>query len=273
MGRPKIVFKLSCLVVFWLSQHGAEAGQFLTPLQTQSIAPPGVLIPTNWHQGTSGITDPLVFQQFNPSLGTLDAVDVTMTATIRNDYTLTFVPTPITTTLFVATSATTDSSILADPVKRAMLTDGPTVTLFGPDGIAQIFGPPATRQPVDFVTLTKPSGTFSSTLPVTDPNFIPPTMTTASFSQHLDTSNAASLLPDFIGPGTVNLPVQATAFSSFFSDSGNGTGGVTTKANAIVTVQYLFVPEPTSAILAILGIGTSLLACQLRRRAVHRRGR
>src|SRR5208283_2162646 len=139
MGRSKIVFKLSCLVVFWLSQHGANAGQLATtPLQSQSIPPSGDLIATNWRPGTPGITDPLSFQQFNPNLGTLEDVDVTMTATIRNDYTLTFVSTPIITTIYVATSATSDPRILADPGKLHQLTDGPTVILNAPDGSTQI---------------------------------------------------------------------------------------------------------------------------------------
>ena len=273
MGRSKIVFKLSCLVAFWLAQHGADAGQILTPLQTQSIAPSGDLIATNWGPGTTGITNPLAFDQFNPSLGTLDAVYVTMSTTIRNDYMLKFPNTP--TTIYVATTATQDASILADPGKVAQLTDGPTVILFAPNG-AQIFGPPATRQPVDLVQMTQSSpGTWSSLLPITDPHYISPTMTQQSYQRTLDTSNASLLLPDFIGTGKVDLPLTATAFSSFFSSSGNGGGGVLTKANATVTIQYAYtvVPEPSSAILAILGIGTSLLACQLRRRAAHRRGR
>ncbi|MGO9597705.1 MAG: choice-of-anchor E domain-containing protein [Isosphaeraceae bacterium] len=274
MGRSKIVFKLFCLVAFWLSQHAADAGQILTPLQTQSIAPPGVLIPTDWGPGTTGIKDPLSFNQFDPRLGTLEAVDVTMSTTIRNDYILTFVPTPIETTLYVATSATSAPSILADPSQREKLTDGPTVILNAPDGIGQIFGPPATRQPVDFVTLTESSGTWQSQNPYA-PNFIPPTVTNLSLSRTLDTSNAPpSLLSEFTGTGKVDLPLTATAFSSFFTDSGNGSGTVLTTANATVTVQYVYsiVPEPSSAILAILGIGTTCLLFQLRRRAVQRRG-
>ena len=197
-----------------------------------------------------------------------------MSTTIRNDYMLTFVSTPITTTLYVATSRTSDPSILTDPVKRAQLTDGPTVILNGPDGLSQIFGPPATTQPVDFLQMTEPSGKWSSLLPITDPNYISPTMTEQSYSRTLDASNAGTLLPRFIGAGMVDLSLTATAFSSFFSDSGNGGGAVLTKANATVTIQYLYsaiVPEPASAILAILGIGTSLLACLLRR-TMRRRG-
>jgi len=150
------------------------------------------------------------------------------------------------------------------------LTDGPTITLFGPNGTTQIFGALATRQPVDFVQMTESSGTWDSRFPITNPNFIPPTMTTQSFSLRLTAADAPSLFPDFIGTGTVDLPVAATAFSSFHSNSGNGSGAVITTANAIVTIQYAYsaVPEPSSIILLGLGIGIIFLASsRLRRRA------
>jgi PEP-CTERM motif len=271
MRRRTVAFQLACLTVLSLFQHSAAGGE--TPLQTQSTSVG--LVATDWGPGTSGITDPLMFAQFNPSLGTLTAIDITLTTNIRNDYILNFPNTVPSTTLYVATSATSDPSVLADPAKRALLTDGPTVTLYGP-GNTQIFGAPATRQPVDFVELTKPGGppptnTYSSLLPVTNPNFIPPTITEQSYSRTLDPANA------FIGNGNVDLDVTATAFSSFFSSSGNGGGGVRTEANATVTLQYLFspassvVPEPSSAILLGLGIGIGILATRLRRRSTSRR--
>ncbi len=273
--RRTVGYQLVCVAALSMIQQSAAAGQVLTPVQTQSTSPPGVLVETNWGAGTGGITNPLTFSQFNPSLGTLNAVDLTLTVNIRNDYILTFVNTPIETTIYVATTNTTDPSILADPAKRALLTDGPTVTLFGPGGSSQLFGVPATEQPVDLVELTKPSGTFSSLLPITNPNFIPPTITQQSYSRTLDLANAPSLVSDFIGKGAVDLPVTATAFSSFFSDTGNGGGTVLTKAEAIVTVQYLFtpavvshtIPEPSSAVLLGLGAGIGLLAARWRRRA------
>jgi PEP-CTERM motif len=274
--RPRTVaFQLACLAVLSLFQHSAAGGQ-LTPLQTQSTSPPGVLFPTDWGSGTSGITDPLTFGQFNPSLGTLTAIDITLTTTIRNDYMLAFPNTVTPTTLYVATSAA-PLSVLLDPAQRALLTDGPTVTVYGPNGSStQIFGAPATTLPVDFVELTKPSGTFSSSLPVTNPNYIPPTIANSSYSRTLE-ANAGSLFSDFIGTGTVYLPVTATAFSSFYSSSGNGTGAVFTGANATVTIQYVYssdssVPEPSSAILLGLGIvGIGILATRLRRRGTSRR--
>jgi hypothetical protein len=253
-----------------LSHHAIAGGLILSPLQTRSTSPAGVLVATDWGAGTTAITDPLAFDQFNRNLGSLTSIDITLTTTIRNDYELIFVKTQIPTTIYVATSQTKDPSVLADPTKRALLTDGPTVTLFGPNGTTQIFGAPATRQPVDLVQMTESSGTWSSLLPITNPNFIPPTMTTQSFSLTLTAADAPSLFPDFIGTGNVDLPVSATAFSSFYSSSGNGGGAVLTKANAVVTIQYAYssIPEPSSIILLGLGLGISLLASsRLRRRA------
>jgi len=270
MRRRTVAFQLACLAVLSLFQHSAAGGQLS---QTQSTS--SGLVATDWGPGTNGITDPLTFDQFNPSLGTLTAIDITLTTNIRNDYILAFPNTVTPTTLYVATSAA-PLSVLLDPAQRALLTDGPTVTVYGPNGSStQIFGAPATTQPVDFVELTKPSGTFSSLLPVTNPNFIPPTITNLSYPLTLE-ANAGSLFSDFIGTGTIGMPVTATAFSSYFSNSGNGDGTVRTTANATVTIQYLFspvsVPEPSSAILLGLGIvGIGILATRLRRRGTSRR--
>ena len=277
MRRRTIAFQLACLAALWLGPRPAAGGEILTPLQTRSTSPPDVLVTTNWGPGSPGVTSPLVFDQFNPHLGSLDAVLITLATTIRNDFTMIFPgsdPGQPPTTLYLATSATSDPSVLADPAKRAQLTDGPTITLYASNGLTQIFGAPGTRQPVDFVQKTSDlAETFSSLLPVTDPNFIPPTMTQQSYSRTLDSSDGAALLPSFIGTGTVDLPITATAFSSFYSDSGNGDGTVLTKANATVSVQYLYtpasVPEPASAILLALGIGGGFLADRWRRRAAH----
>jgi hypothetical protein len=120
------------------------------------------------------------------------------------------------------------------------------------------------------VSLTKPAGTYSSTLPDTDPNFIPPSVVTLSLSRTLDASQAA-LLKEFIGTQKIDLPTFAVANSSFFSSSGNGTGQVLTSAGATITVQftYLAIPEPSGLILLGLGAGLGLLAVGRGRRAAR----
>lgn len=269
MFRRNIALAFPCLAVLWLSHQPAIAGGMLTPLQTQSIP----ATPTNWGPGTTGITNPLVFTQFNQSLGTLTAIDITLNLTIHNDFLLVFQPTQVPTTLYIATTSTTDPSVLANPSQVSQLTDGPTVTLFGPNGSTQIFGAPGTSIPVDVVSMTEPSGTFSSMLPDTSPNFIPPNNVGLSLSTTLDSSNAASLLSQFVGTGNVDLPITAMAFSSFYSNSGNGSGEVLTTASATVTLQYQYqpiitsIPEPSSLILLGLGMSLGLLACCLHHRA------
>jgi PEP-CTERM motif len=263
-------FVATCLAFLFLAHDASADGTMLTPVQTQSTS--SGLVETDWSPGVGSVHDPDVFNDFNPKLGTLTGINLTFTFTIRNDYVLTFVNTPIPTTLYVATSETSNPAILSNPAERATLTDGNSVTLLGPGG-TQIFGPPATRQPVDFVAMTEKSGTWSSLLPVTDPHYIPPTETTQSLTLTLTAGSNRSLFNDFIGNGVVDLPVMATGDSSFYSSSGNGTGEVLTSADATLSIDYVYTPatgiqtltpEPSSVILLGIGIGLTLIAARRR---------
>jgi PEP-CTERM motif len=123
------------------------------------------------------------------------------------------------------------------------------------------------------VSLTEPSGTWSSLLPITDPHFIPPNNVGLSVSRTLDASNAGSLFSLFVGTGNVNLPITATDFSSYYSNTGNGGGIVRTTVDATVTLQYQYtpsaIPEPSSLILLGLGVSLGLLARGLHHRAAY----
>jgi hypothetical protein len=261
MRRRTIAFELACLAALWLGHRPAARAESMTPLQTQSTTAAGVLTSTNWGPGTSGITDPLVFDQFNPKLGTLDSVVMTLTATVSNDYRLDFPATPEATRLIVADTG--NSSVLTDPTELAKQTDGPTVTVFAPDHTTQIFGAPGTMQPISSIDMTEPG-------PLTLSGLL--TKTTTTYPRTVD-SSTPGLLASFIGPGTISLDVTAMAFSSFYSSSGNGTGQITTQANATVTVQYLYtpasIPEPSGLILLTLGLGGGFVASRWRRRATH----
>jgi hypothetical protein len=229
---------------------------------------------TNWESGTGSLVgSSFNFNQFDPSLGTLNSISLRLTATYRVDFELVFTAPA---TLYVASTATTDPSILADPVLVQQLTDGATVTVRGPHGDTTLFGAPGTMLPVDVRSLTESSGTWSSRLPITDPNYIPPDVASISLSRTIDGSDA-SLLAQFKGTGHVNLPSLADAYSSFYTSSGNGAGMVLTSAGATLSLQYSYtpfsvIPEPPGLILLALGAGLGLTAAGRRRADRARRG-
>jgi hypothetical protein len=169
--------------------------------QTRSTGGP---IATDWMQS-------LVFDQFDPARGTLDAVMLAAAGRIDHAFTFAFVGTEtITLTAYGDTLRVGDLLTLAAP--------GPV--------IAQ----------------AQASGGF-----VPAPVSIPLAGTV--------------LVPDvtpFVGTGTWTVPVAATSFSTFASDSGNGAGTVRTTAAADVTLTYTFtpaaVPEPATWILPGLAI-------------------
>src|SRR5262249_16753862 len=155
--------------------------------------------------GTHGITDPLTFTQFNPSLGTLTGVSIEFISNIHEDFVLQEVPTPITTLLIVAsTEQTIDPNTLLNPTS---LTDGPVVTLKGPDGITPLFDPHLSTMPVAERHVQKPSGTFSSMLPPGDPNYVSPENAAFDLKETFTMANGASVLSQFTGTGTVALDV------------------------------------------------------------------
>src|SRR5262249_54972718 len=121
MRRRTVAFPLACLTILSLFELSAAGGAIATSSQTQSTSAPGVLVATDWGPGTGRVSNPLPFAQIDPRLGTLNAIENTLSTTIRNDFILNLVQTPIPTTLYLATSSTSDPSVLADPAKRALL--------------------------------------------------------------------------------------------------------------------------------------------------------
>lgn len=84
--------------------------------------------------------------------------------------------------------------------------------------------------------------------------------------------NDAATLAKFTGTSTVSLPVMAQAKSFFSTNSGNGFGSSTTLASVVISIRYLFVPEPASVVLTGLGLAAGLAwVARTRSQAVGRR--
>ena len=215
-----------------LGLHPVEARADVTPPQTISISPTD----TNFGPGTA-VNDPLVFNKFNPALGTLTSVSVTVSYDFTHTSTVTFF-TPGT----IGTAAVQNVISVQRPdgtgIASATATDYSQSTTFNP----------ATMKLNQPITLS----------PVTSSGSIGPLLLTTSADLSL-----------FTGTGTISLPVVASSLASMPTNNGNGAAAVTTQADAKVTISYTYtaVPEPSSAVL--LGLGGAGFCLYRRRRAAR----
>jgi hypothetical protein len=259
-------FGLFCVAMLFLGGSDAVAAVnpiVTTPLQSQSIAP---TIP-NWGPTTPSLQgkDPLVFSQFDPSLGQLQSVNVTMSYNTSEVVNMNFV-TASTITLRSASAATPNQGamvVLNGPIPNTNL-----ITASAPVfSYTKTYGSPGQALPQAFSndpTKVQPGSPFFLT-PDGQPNNL---TSTFSGSQSVTISDANQLAL-FTGTGTVGLPVFAAAGSSFTTTSGNGSGSIITRAGVTVTLSYTYVvPEPSSVALLGLGGGGILLAGRIRRRRV-----
>jgi hypothetical protein len=193
--------------------------------QTQSLTVP--LNDTNWSAGhmQSG-SNPLEFTKFDPSLGTLRAVNVSLDYTFKHDISMKY-DTPATIKVGV-----TDKSIALDRPDNSVI---------------------ASATPVDTIvskTLDKGSFPTTVTLPTKNQNGTTGTVSLTS----------AADLKLFMGSSAhdaILLPVTASALSSNSVTSGNGTAISKVKAGATVHLCYTYdpVPEPsTVAVFALSGL-------------------
>ena len=109
---------------------------------------------------------------------------------------------------------------------------------------------------------------FSSDYNPSDPAQSKFYLAPANSTQSMDLKiTSPSDIAQFIGSGTLQLPVAGNAFSSFMSTSGNGSGTVLTTASADVSVTYEyvtaqpeFVPEPGAVLIwGLGGIGSLVM--------------
>ena len=192
---------------------------------------------TNFGPGTA-INDPMIFNQFNPTLGTLNSVSVSVLYDFSHSATVTFY------TPGMFTTAATNNNL--------------SVTLSNGQQIASATAP-------DYSQNT----TFNAaTMTLNNPVNLP-SVTNSGAVGPVSLTSAADLAL-FTGNGTVSIPVLASSVANFTTNNGNGAGLVTTQADAKVTVSYNYtpnaVPEPSSVVL--LGLGGCGLLWYRRRRAV-----
>lgn len=212
--------------LFGLAAFGlfsAMARADVTPPQTVTISPTD----TNFGPGTA-VNDPMVFNQFNPALGTLNSVLLTFSYDFYHQSTVTFFA-PGT----IVTSAVQNSITVQRPgggdIAVGATSDYSQSTTFNP--ATMTLGQPVTLSPV---TISGSIGPISLTTP--------------------------SDLALFTGTGTVAIPVLASSLAVLPTNNGNGAAAVTTQADAKVTISYSYtaVPEPSSVVLMGLG-GIGLL--------------
>lgn len=255
-------FGLFCLALLFLGDSNAWAD--VTPVQTASIAPAyAVWSPQTTFQGA----DPLVFGQFNPALGSLESVNVTMAYTFSDKVSMTFANPSGSQTIVLRSSFPQTPDV------------GPSVTLGGPAS-----GPLSTllTASAPVVTYTKTFGGTGQTSPQTfsnnpaqfspgSPFFLTPdgqpnnTFSTFTGSKSITITDPTQLAL-FTGSGTVGLPASATFGATGHETGRNDSGSLTTYAGITVKLTYTYVPEPSSMALMVLGGGGLLAVSRIRSR-------
>lgn len=228
-GSRLIVRCLAALAFCGLtgSTHAA-----VTPTQTLSIP----LNDTNWSAGhmESG-SNPLSFLKFDPALGTLKAVNLTLDYTFMHDISMTY---------------DTPATIYVNVTGKTISVDGPNQTSL------------ISANPVDAnISKSLAQGQF--------PNVVTLPTKNQSGSTGLISLSSAADLKLFLGSSAhdaILLPVVAGAHSDNGVDSGNGIATSRVQAGATVHLSYKYDPVPEPSTLAILGLG-GLAAYVVRRRS------
>jgi hypothetical protein len=225
---------LAALVFATLVMVSPTRAATMTTSQTLGIP----MTQTNWGPGSPSTLGPLEFSKFDPTLGTLNSVQISMAYTFSHDISLTF-----------------DS-----PSTLTETTIGSQIVVNGPGGGLYLT---ATPDPVSN-TQTNSSGPYPSTVTI-------PTTTENKTTGPLTLTSPAdlALYTAQTAGEKIGLPVLAQSNSEFTSSTGNGRGQINTSAAAEVTVSYTYTPVPEPSTLALLGLGGAALLASRRRAATR----
>jgi hypothetical protein len=170
-------------------------------------------------------------QQFNPSLGTLTSVQITLNADVNG-------------TIGVENTSNSSSAPVTSQLSANISLKNPSNTLI--------------------VSIAPSSSIFNDNLAVYDGaiNFSGPSGATHTATANQSNSAVLTSLSDlglFTGTGSVSLPISAIA-TSYANDGGNLVASIQTAAGASASVTYTYtpgsaVPEPSS--LGLMGLGFS----------------
>jgi hypothetical protein len=233
---------LSSLIVTWVAAlillaPSVSQADLSTPDQILSVS----ATKTDWGPVSHPPITALQFSQFNPSLGTLTGVSISLDYNFSSQVTLNAV----------------NASTLTMVVQGYMV-----LSLPQNDGqIHNIFSPSDTPNFNNVV-----QHTFSG------PNSY---SSTQDFSNTVSTELTSSAVrAQFTGTGTIGLPIGASVpVTNFYTSTSQGHGVATTYASATVTLSYDYIPhipipEPSSLVLLSLAGGGMLFAAHRRRRRV-----
>lgn len=209
-----------------------------------TTAPETVTVPptqTDWGPTTTSLAgvNPLSFTKFDPTLGTLDAVNLSLSYAYQQKITMTF------------TGAST-ITVTNDMNGISLALPNQTPVLSGP--VPDYSATQAYAGPTFPYTLTLPTHTM--------PGALPSVTLTSPAELALFTQSAPS-------DTLIKLPVSAQARSSFTSTSSNGAGDSQVQAGVVVSLSYTYepkpVPEPSTFAAFGLGVVGYLLARRNRR--------
>jgi hypothetical protein len=202
------------------------------------------LTPTDWTPTNfSPSVNPAPFTKFDPSLGTLKSVKITLGDMLTQDVSMQF---------------TTAANITVVGDQNHVTVERPDTSTIIDAAIPAYNVSQAYSGPTFPHSITMPTHTTQNTQQ--------PVILTSAADLALFTQSAAN-------DTLIRLPATARSNSMFNSSTGNGFGSVVTNAGATVTIQYTYQPVtpatqlPEPATLAVLGLGIAVFTIAQRRRA------